>query len=599
MRRCLAALVCLLALGPSIARAADAPTQPAYDDRGNLVDTPLAPTPEPKRLDERRATARLLAHPKVADWLGRYPPRPTTEATFDEDARTWTVKAWSGKAGQIALGTVDDASGHVTEAWTGPQVAWKMARGSDGAFGGKQINNPVVWLVFCGAFLLGLGDLRRPLSLRNLDLLALLSFSLSLWFFNRGDVFWAVPLVYPPFAYLIGRLAWIGIRGRRAPASRPLWPVWVLAAATVFLAGFRVGLNVQDSNVIDVGYAGVIGAHRIANGQAPYGHMPTQGDLKACGPADSEGEIRQRIQTNGRCEASNDRGDTYGPVAYAAYLPGFWSLGWTGKWDDLPAAHFTSIAFDLLCLVGLALVGLRFGGARLAATLAFAWVAYPFTQYASSSNTNDSVLPAFLIFGFLFLTAPWARGAFAAWAGWTKFAALVVAPLWLTYGSRGRPRRSWWTYAGGFVLATAVAFAVLLLEPDPLHAARVFAERTIGWQIGRESPFSLWDWRQYHAAGIPDLHLVQRLLQVALVVAALAAAFVPRVKSPLQLAALTGALIAGFEVVLTHWSWLYLPWFYPFAAIALVAAAPRSRPRREVEPIRDASSEQRALVPAG
>ena len=89
----------------------------------------------------------------------------------------------------------------------------------------------------------------------------------------------------------------------------------MLAAATVFLAGFRVGLNVEESNVIDVGYAGVIGAHRIANGQSPYGNFPTQGDLKPCGPADSEGEIRERIQTNGRCEASNDRGDTYGPVS--------------------------------------------------------------------------------------------------------------------------------------------------------------------------------------------------------------------------------------------------------------------------------------------
>ncbi|MBA3331407.1 MAG: hypothetical protein H0T39_11185, partial [Actinobacteria bacterium] len=42
----------------------------------------------------------------------------------------------------------------------------------------------------------------------------------------------------------------------------------------------------------------------------------------------------------------------------------------------------------------------------------------------------------------------------------------------------------------------------------------------------------------------------------------------------LQLAALTGALLVGFELVLTHWSWLYIPWFFPFAAFALLAAAP-------------------------
>ena len=46
-------------------------------------------------------------------------------------------------------------------------------------------------------------------------------------------------------------------------------------------------------------------------------------------------------------------------------------------------------------------------------------------------------------------------------------------------------------------------------------------------------------------------------------------------RSPLQLAALTGALLVGFELVLTHWSWLYIPWFFPFAAIALLVPARR------------------------
>ena len=60
------------------------------------------------------------------------------------------------------------------------------------------------------------------------------------------------------------------------------------------------------------------------------GPAPEQGTLEPCGPADAEGEIRERIQTNGRCEASNDRGDTYGPVSYLAYVPGYWLFGWTG-----------------------------------------------------------------------------------------------------------------------------------------------------------------------------------------------------------------------------------------------------------------------------
>jgi len=89
--------------------------------------------------------------------------------------------------------------------------------------------------------------------------------------------------------------------------------------------------------------------------------------------------------------------------------------------------------------------------------------------------------------------------------------------------------------------------------------------------MGRSAPFSLWDWRQYHARGIPDLHAVQRVLEVLLVAGAFVVALVPRTKSPLQLAALTAALLAGFELVLTYWLYTYIPWFFPFAAIAVLA----------------------------
>ena len=54
-------------------------------------------------------------------------------------------------------------------------------------------------------------------------------------------------------------------------------------------------------------------------------------------------------------------------------------------------------------------------------------------------------------------------------------------------------------------------------------------------------------------------------------IGAVAAAFFPSRKTPLQLAALSGALIVGFEVVLTHWFYLYIPWFFPFVAFAVIA----------------------------
>jgi hypothetical protein len=580
-RSVFASAAVLLALAATtVSHAATTPANPVFDFRGRLIQTPFAPatTPGP-RLTKEGALKLFVADRKVHDWLARYPQKGRiTEETFQAARRSWDVKMWWGKAGEIAAGRVDDATGAVLEAWTGPQVAWKMARGYKGAFGGAKINDPWIWGAFCVAFLLGLVDWRRLLSWRNLDLVVLLSFSVSLWYFNKGHIFTSVPLVYPPLVYLIARSVWIGLRGRRT-TGRPVWPAWVLLAATVFLLGFRVGLNIEASNVIDVGFSGVVGAERIANGESPYGHFPIEGNLKACGPADADGEIRNRIQTNGRCESANPQGDTYGPAAYEAYLPGYLLFGWSGKWDKLPAAHFTSIAFDVLCVVGLFLVGRRFGGVELGAALAFAWAAYPFTQYASSSNTNDMILPAFLIWGFWLATSHAWRGAFGALAGWTKFGALVVAPLWLTYPDR-RPK-AW--YVVGFAVATLAAFSVLLLEPNPLHAARVFWDRTFGWQLGRQSPFSLWDWRQYHARGIPDLHRVQQALEVLLVAGAALFAFWPRRKSPLQLAALTAALLLGFELVLTHWFYLYIPWFFAFSAVTTLAPAPQPAPAPVLE----------------
>jgi hypothetical protein len=478
------------------------------------------------------------------------------------------VKAWSGEAGQVAQAVVEDSTGIVTEAWTGPQVAWKMARGSEGSFGGKTLLTPWVWIAFCVVFFLGLADVRRPLSLRNLDLLALLGFSVSLVFFSRGEIFRSVPLVYPVLAYLLARALVVGMR-KRERGIRPVWPTWAFAAAAVFLLGFRVGLNVEaPRGVIDVGLAGVVGASRILDGQAPYGNMPQRGDLEPCGPADAEGQVRERIQTNGRCEAAIERGDTYGPVSYLAYVPATLAFPWSGKWDSLPAAHVTSIAFDLLTILALALVGMRFGGFRLAAVLAFAWTAYPFTAYALNANTNDTIMPALLVFGFWLASSAWARGSAVALAGWTKFGALLVAPLWAAYPSLS-PRRVL-RFSIGFLVATVAAFAIVLLEPRPWRAVETLWERTVGFQAGRDSPFSPWGWGQYHAEGIPDLGFVQPVLAVFAVVLAVAVALVPREKGPVELAALTAAVLVAFQLSLTHWFYLYLPWLAPFVLLWLL-----------------------------
>jgi hypothetical protein len=223
---------------------------------------------------------------------------------------------------------------------------------------------------------------------------------------------------------------------------------------------------------------------------------------------------------------------------------------------------------DVLTILGLVLVGLRFGGVRLATLLAFAWSTYPFTAYTLNANTNDAIMPAFLVLGFWLASSAGARGAAVALAGWSKFGVLLVAPLWATYPSFDVRRLG--RFAAAFAGATLLAFTVLLLEPGLWKALRTFWDRTLGFQVGRDSPFSLWGWGQYHAEGIPDLGFVQPVLAVGAVVLALLVAVLPRKKGPVELAALTAAVLVAFQLTLTHWFYLYLPWVFPFVLLWLL-----------------------------
>ena len=91
------------------AGADDSSAPPTSEGRGRLVDDPFVPTVGGPRLTERIVVTRLLDEPKVARWLDRYPPHPNTDATFDNASRRWTVRVWSGKAGEVALGKIGRA----------------------------------------------------------------------------------------------------------------------------------------------------------------------------------------------------------------------------------------------------------------------------------------------------------------------------------------------------------------------------------------------------------------------------------------------------------------------------------------------------------
>jgi hypothetical protein len=457
----------------------------------------------------------------------------------------WQVSYFS-KNGKKEIGQViiDDLSGRVLEQWTGFQVAWSMARGYQGAFG-RHAGALYIWLPLCVLFLLAFIDWRRPLQLLHLDLLVLLSFSVSLAFFNHAHIYASVPLAYPPLLYLLARM--LALLRRHSRPMRPLRlliPVPWLALGVVFLLGFRIALNVTDANVIDVGYAGVIGAQRIVHSKPLYGHYP----------------------------ADNEHGDTYGPVNYEAYVPFEQIFGWSGKWDDLPAAHAAAVVFDLLAVALMFLLGRRIRGPSLGIALAYAWVSYPFTLFALESNSNDTLVAVLILAALLLASSAPARGAFAALAGLSKFAPLALAPLLATHGLRGGD--GWVSISAlrsrAFALfllvfaATAALVSVPALSHDSLHT---IYERTIEYQANRGSPFSAW--------GLyGGLHGVQTAVQVAAIVLAVALAVLPRRPDVVGLAAACAAIVIATQLGVEHWFYLYIPWFFGLVMIALLGTPP-------------------------
>ncbi len=220
----------------------------------------------PKSMDRPPAGYRLTGRQaeQIADRSptairARRSARGVFDNVFEKSGSRWQVSYYrpSGKeTKEIAQIYVSDVTGKVTEAWTGPQVAWTMARGYPGAFG-RKVNSPFVWIALTLLFVAPFVDPRRLLRMRHLDLAVLMAFGVSVAFFNDANIDVSVPIAYPLLVYLLVRMLWIGLRrSRRRDPLRLLVPAPWLVVGLLFLVGFRIGLNVADSNVIDVGYAG-------------------------------------------------------------------------------------------------------------------------------------------------------------------------------------------------------------------------------------------------------------------------------------------------------------------------------------------------------
>jgi hypothetical protein len=369
----------------------------------------------------------------------------------------------------------------------------------------------------------------------HLDLLVLLSLGVSYFFFNRGDVLTSVPLVYPVLLYVLARMLWIGRRPReRGERLVPHLPTAALAVGLLLLVGGRVALNITNEVVIDVGYASVVGADRVWHKKPLY--------------------------------VNNDaHPDTYGPINYLAYVPFEQAMPWRGLWADLPAAHAAAITFDLLTIAGLIALGMRLRagprGRRLGLALAWAWAAFPFTLLGLMLNTNDGLVSLLLVAALLAIASPATRGAMLALATGAKFIPGVLAPLF----ARGHgDDRGWKPLAVfGSVFALVVAFPILLYLPA--GGLREFYDCTLGFQLGRASPFSLWGLH-------PELSWLQTAVKLAVVALAAGVAFFPRGRrTTAQIAALGAAVLIAVQLPAVHWFYFYVAWFLPFVLVGFFA----------------------------
>jgi hypothetical protein len=540
------ASVCLMLFVAAPPAAATTTTAPA-PGTPVLVSSMTKP-PTGFRLNAGQVQRIALADPRVRAQLRALPRSEPYQYT--KGPGQWQVSWFSLSRPQKELMQVyiDDATGRVTQVWTGFQVAWTMARGYPGAFG-RQVNAWYIWIPLCLLFVVPFvwpGRSRRP-TLFVLDLLMLLGFSISLAFFNHANIGLSVPLVYPFLIYALGRMLLLASgRGlpRRALSAPPT--SW-LAIGTVFLMAFRIGLNVLNSNVIDVGYAGVIGADKLIHGHALYGHWPPD----------------------------NRYGDTYGPVSYFLYVPFRLIFGWSGHWDSLPAAHAAAIVFDLVAFAGLYLLGRRLRDHRMGVILAYLWAAYPFTLYAMNSNTNDSLVGATLVVALLVITSAPARGVMALLAGMTKFAPFALAPL-LLRGVGDRPPRP--RAVVGFVVAFLLSAVVVMLPVLLQHDLVPLWRDSVEYQSNRVTPFSLWGlWG--------GLTLAQNLLQGAVIALSVSVALIPARRGVMEVAALGAAVLCALQITLNYWLYPYIVWFFPLVIVALVAAHPeRPRPAEPAVP---------------
>jgi hypothetical protein len=430
--------------------------------------------------------------------------------------------------------------GEVGPTYTGPLILGIYARGHYGGI----FDSPWVLASFTAMFLLPLLLLRGRSWLDRFDLAVLLSFGVSYALFDTTHLELAVWMFYPPLVYLLIRMLIRGLRPRPTAAKLGCrLPTIVLGVGLLALTVARIVLALHPAAVIDVGTASALGAYKILHGQSIYyfslGHP-----------------------------------DTYGPLAYLAYVP--FEAIWPGSWNYLPSVRAATITFDVLTIVGLLVLGRRLRpgreGRRLGLMLAWLWAACPFSLLGMVKNTNDGLVALIVVLILLALNSPIRRGFLVGVGAASKFFPAVLLPL-VAVGRGDGDQSTVRKVLAGFVIAVGASIALFL----PPGGLKEMWDHTIGFQLTRTDIFSIW-------ALHPTLAPVKLAVEAFAVILSVAVAFRPRgPRMPAQVAALAAAVIIAVQLPALHWFYLYIVWFLPLVLVAVLAADAASPPDEAVE----------------
>jgi hypothetical protein len=118
-----------------------------------------------------------------------------------------------------------------------------------------------------------------------------------------------------------------------------------------------------------------------------------------------------------------------------------------------------------------------------------------------------------------------------------------------------------------FAIAFVLTALALLLWPAIDPGLHTFYDRTIAYQAGRNSPFSIW-------GQVAWLEPARIAILAAVATLATLFSFRPREKKLFQVAALAAALLMGVQLTMHHWFYLYIVWFYPLLLVAMAVGSP-------------------------